>query len=306
MVQFVFRKTDCRLQFVCETSNLKDTEFPILQKRQFIEVGEESNWQFHLSVEDQAVHPRQIQEKAIAFEDGCRSLRIGRSIFVQDNSGAFIAHQPGISPKDRIPINFEEFRTRPGILVVATRRKNSMKGSRNGPDGDHVTEVQDLFETRQQKPVHEGRCDSEQNRKDNETSSTSSEDSWSEASTEATDVLPDENFLEYFKGHDDGSSSESSVEEETDGIEYEPGSGSDLGGNPFSQFRKGFHDDDSDDQEAYVALNDSESDDDESMPIRLIQAIRLQDLKKQTRTDLRASIQIFPDVGVGIRASLPA
>ncbi|KAK8178822.1 hypothetical protein BC567DRAFT_263432 [Phyllosticta citribraziliensis] len=300
MLQFVSRTAESHLRFVCETWNLKDTDFPILQKRQFIDVDEKANWQFHLSVEDRDVRPRRTQEKPIAFEDGCRSLRIGSAIFVQDNLGAFIAQQPGISPKDRITINFEEFRTRPGILVVATRRKDSTKGSRSGLDGDPVRDVQDLFETRQQRPIDEGGSDSEENGHNDKTSSISSEDSWSsadeswsEASSEATDILPDENFLEHFKGHIDSSSSESSVEEQTDGTESEPGSGSDFGGNIFSRFRKGFHDDDSDGQEAYVALNDSESDDNETLPIGMIQAIRLQDLKKQTRTDLQASIQIF-------------
>ncbi|KAK7609704.1 hypothetical protein JOL62DRAFT_169428 [Phyllosticta paracitricarpa] len=297
LLQFASRPTESCLQFVCETWNLQDTELPILQKRQSIEVGEESNWQLHLSVEHEDLRPRRIQEKPIAFEDGCRSLRIGSSIFVQDKQGNFVRQKPGIQPSDCIPINFEEFSTHQGILVIANRRKDSKVGIRSGSSGDHVHDVQDLFEPTHQKPMDKGGSSCEENDKD-ETSSTSSEnswssadESWSDASTESTDALSDENFLEYFKGHVDSSPNEVSGEEDTEGTESEPDSGSDVRCNPFARFRKGVHDDDSDGEEAYVALNDSENDSDEAMPIGVIRVIR--ELTKQTRKDLQASIQVF-------------
>ncbi|OMP86801.1 hypothetical protein BK809_0000476 [Diplodia seriata] len=313
VLQFVSRTATSHLRFVCETWQLKNMEYPCLCKRQFIDVGEESYWPLYLRLEDDDVKTRYSQEKPISFGDNGDCLRIGSSIFLRDKDGNFSALQPGNGGKDEIPAYFQEFALIPGLVVIASRRNSNMLGPESSITEDPFQDLANLFARAQQKRGEDSSSDtevSESDPEDDETSLSSSEESWSsmdescsEASTEPSDALEDENALEMFKGHIGSSESGSTTEEEdTEETDSEVSSGSDLGGNPFARFHKGYRDDDSDADEAYVALNRDSDSDEGSDRVRAFLAYESRKRpRKQTQPDLRASIQVFRTSESGLK-----
>ncbi|KAL1645188.1 hypothetical protein SLS58_003893 [Diplodia intermedia] len=311
VLQFVSRTATSHLRFVCETWQLDNMEYPCLCKRQFIDVGEESHWPLYFRLEDDDVKTRYSQEKPISFGDNGDCLRIGSSIFLRDKDGNFSAPQAGNGGKDEIPAYFQEFAWIPGLLVIASRRNSNRLGPESTITEDPVQDLATLFARAQQKRGEDSSSDtaeSESDPEDDEISLSSSEESWSsmdescsEASTEPSDALEDENALELFKGHIGSSESGSTTEEEdTEESDSEVSSGSDLGGNPFARFHKGYRDDDSDADEAYVALNDSDSDEGDMVRAFLAYESRKRP-RKQTQPDLRASIQVFKTSESGLK-----
>ncbi|OJD36549.1 nacht domain protein [Diplodia corticola] len=298
VLQFASRTMASKLRFVCETWHLMDMKQPSLYKRQFVEVGEESHWPLYFKMVDGDVKARYDQAKPIAFDESGSCLRIGSSIFLRDRDGNFNSQQPGSSERDQPPEYFEEFAMRPGILAIASRRNSAKLGPERSNAEDAVQDVVALFARAQKEDSESDADESEPSSEGEETSSTSSDDgwssvdeSWSEASTEPSDALEDENILSVFKGYGGSSESEASADSETEETESETSSGSELGGNPFARFYKGYHDDSSDADEAYVAFGDNDSDED------LIHAFlsyrRRRRPKKQTERDLQASIHVF-------------
>lgn len=289
---------------------MKNVEQPFLHKRQSIEVGEGSHWPLYLRLEGGDTRARHSRAKPIAFEEGGRCLRIGSSVFLQNQEVDFKVQPPDSGEEDQAPAYFEEFASRPGLLVFASRRNNTKLDPESSSTEDPVQDLITLFAKAQSKRGEDSSSDTEESdtsTDDDEISSASSDDSWSsvneswsEASTEQSDELEDENILDIFKGYGGSSESESSTDDESEETESEVSSGSDLGANPFARFRKGYHDDDSDADEAYVALDDSESDEG-GMGRAFLAYIRTTRLKKQTEPDLQASIQVFSTSASGMK-----
>lgn len=120
-------------------------EQPFLYKRQLIEVGEESNWPLYLRLEGGDTKARHIRVKPIAFEEGGRCLRIGSSVFLQDQEGDFKVRPAGSGEEDQAPAYFEEFASRPGLLVFASHRNSTKLDAESSSTEDPVQDLVTLF-----------------------------------------------------------------------------------------------------------------------------------------------------------------
>jgi hypothetical protein len=249
--------------------------------------------------------------KPISFDYDARALRIGSQLYIRDEEGIF-----QVVPIESLTETsyFEEFAIRSGFAVVASRRKapnlNDLTRYKDSVD-DAVQDLSKLFDQANDEQGHSSEDDDDSS-SDSLSSSTSytgvdwtsGAETWSEASTELDDVVEDENALVVFKGYVDSSesNSESSVDENETGSsdEEEDEEEDGLGATPYSRFMRGYLDDDSDGDDAYVSLAppwayDDDSDDSDCGGINpfFSQYGTKFRHKKKAGSGLEASIAVF-------------
>lgn len=290
---------------------MEQSNQPSLQQRQSIEIGEDSDWLKYFRHEEEGVGgivSRYNRDKPIAFSEDALCLRIARALFERSDDGVFRALNPGRRARDVLPPYFEEFASRLGILVISSRRDtHDARSEKDNTDG-LIEDPLEMFirgaTTKEDSTYSSEASDSEY---DPNLSSSSSEDEWdsafesmSEASTEPSDALEDENILDFYKGYNEASGSESPETESEEDVETESEAGSDssvLGANPFSRYLRGFHDDESDAEEAYVDLQE-EGEGEADLMRHIIASRRSHGFpQKQAQGDLRASIMVFKTSG---------
>ncbi|KAL4910401.1 hypothetical protein BDW74DRAFT_186412 [Aspergillus multicolor] len=310
LVQFQHRVAPI-LYFLCETWKL-----------QTLEINEEdANWNLFIKDGDPHSIGRSGRAKPVAFDYDARGLRIGSQLHLRDANGLFQKIHVGDGLKPAFPAYFEEFLTQGKHLVTISRRRAPIPGEEglnNLTDNPVLDDIGKLF-TEWEK---EGANDSNDSDVDNTDEASSSSDksdtslpstktgidwssgdeTWSEGSTDVEEAVGDENAIIFFKGYIDSSSSSDSGSD-TDGVpsasddsESDAGSGSDgLGATPHSRFLRGFLDDDSDGDDAYVPIADSDDGSDGNVYPRSRRHFR-----KQTKSGLEASLKVFSISDTGL------
>ncbi|RDW90659.1 uncharacterized protein DSM5745_02434 [Aspergillus mulundensis] len=317
LVQFQ-RRVAPILYFICETWNLALGGKPKLQQRQTLEVNEEdANWNLFVKDGDSHSTGRSGRAKPIAFDYDAHGLRIGSQLYTRDENGLFQVLHISHDQKPAFPAYFEEFLTQGEYLVTASRRRAPIPGEErlDSLTDNPVLDVGKLFNKMWEEERANNSNDSEVDDTD-ETSSASEEsdtslssaktgidwssgdETWSEGSTDVEEAIGDENAIVFFKGYIDSSSSSNSDSEPSDSDDYESEAGSDSGGlgaTPHSRFLRGFLDDDSDGDDAYVPLDDSDGGSDDDVYPRSRAHFR-----KRTKSGLEASLKVFGMSSTGL------
>ncbi|KAL5043901.1 hypothetical protein BDW71DRAFT_209886 [Aspergillus fruticulosus] len=314
LVQFKCR-TAPNLYFICETWHLDGVQKPKLQQRQTLEVHEEiANWNLFVKKEDRDVTGRSGRAKPVAFDYDARGLRIGSQIYKRDKNGLFQKIHIDNSQKKHFPTYLEEFLIQGKYLITASRRRAPVPSEERLEDmvGNPVLDVGKLFEESLESKTEYDSDGSEM--ADIDQSSSESDDSdislssaqtgidwssgdetWSEGSTDVEEAIRDENAIIFFRGYIDGSSSSESESESSASDDNESEADSDSGGlgaTPYSRFLRGFMDDDSDGDDAYVPIDDSDGDSDGGLHLRSRYG-QTRFFRKKTKSALEACLRVF-------------
>lgn len=203
-------------------------------------------------------------------------------MFVRDEGdGIFKPLRSHEQAPSRVPAYFEEYLSAAGLVVLASRR--SERSCTNDEVKDNVEDetMKDMTKLFEEGWGDDDSSDGRLGEASSESSPsefaddstpdtgedwTSGAETWSQASTELDDAIQDDNAVVMFKGYvDSSSSSSSSSSSESQEVEEMGGDESDnssdrLGVTPFSRFLRGFMDDDSDGDDAYVDFSDEDDD----------------------------------------------
>ncbi|KAL4784384.1 hypothetical protein BJX76DRAFT_367696 [Aspergillus varians] len=312
LVQFESR-TQPILYFVCETWQLAEFGKPRLQQRQRLELDEEgAKWNLYFKGEDTGLNVKSSRAKPIAFDYDSRALRIGSQLLIRDEKGLFQKVHIDDSQKSQFPSYFEDFLSQGKFIITASRRRAPVLSEERARDmiDNPVLDVGKLFDETWDKQSEESddsdlansdASSSASSESDTSLSSTktgvdwsSGDETWSEGSTDVEEALVDENAIIFFRGHVDSSSSSESESTESsassDDEKSDSGSNSGLGATPYSRFLRGYLDDDSDGDDAYVPIDESDCDSDGGLHLRSRYG---QALRKSTKSDLEASLKVF-------------
>ncbi|KAL4914739.1 hypothetical protein BDW62DRAFT_189997 [Aspergillus aurantiobrunneus] len=312
------------LYFVCETWRLDGPGKPRLEQRQRLEVDEnEANWNLYFESEDASVDLKLGRAKPIAFDYDARTLRIGSQLHLRDETGRFQKLQVDGGQSNQISPYFEEFMSQGKILITASRRSAPVPSEERARDmiDNPVLDVGKLFDHSWEKQVNEDSDDSdmaevddfssESSESDTSISSTktrvdwsSGDETWSEGSTDVEEAINDENAIMVFRGYVDSSSSSESESSElsvSDESDADSDSGG-LGATPHSRFLRGFMDDDSDGDDAYVPIDESDCDSDGGGGLALHSRYRGSHFfRKRSKSDLEASLRVFIKSETGLK-----
>ncbi|KKK13576.1 hypothetical protein AOCH_001026, partial [Aspergillus ochraceoroseus] len=323
LVQFVSRNAQT-LHFVCETWRLDEFGKPRLQRRQKLEVDEESaNSKLYFDNDDANLNVRLVRAKPIAFDYDARSLRIGSQLHMRDEFGGFHKLNVDENPKDRFPPYFEEFLTQGKHVIVTSRRSAPVPGEGMLDANDPVQDVNKLFDESWENKKENDFEDSDlpyiddsssESSASEESASSSSaatgvdwssgDETWSEASTEVDEAINDENAIVIFRGYIDSSGTESTEysPSEPESEEEDPETGG-LGMTPGSRFLRGFMDDESDGDDAYILFDESdEYDSDAGGELHLRSRYGKARLRKGNKKGgLEASLRVFSISETGLK-----
>lgn len=199
-------------------------------------------------------------------------------MFVRDEGdGIFKPLRSHEQAPSRVPAYFEEYLSAAGLVVLASRR--SERSCTNDEVKDNVEDetMKDMTKLFEEGWGDDDSSDGRLGEASSESSPsefaddstpdtgedwTSGAETWSQASTELDDAIQDDNAVVMFKGYVDSSSSSSSESQEVEemGGDESDNSSDRLGVTPFSRFLRGFMDDDSDGDDAYVDFSDEDDD----------------------------------------------
>ncbi|KAL4998078.1 hypothetical protein BDV10DRAFT_185687 [Aspergillus recurvatus] len=314
LVQFKCRAAP-NLYFICETWYLDGIQKPKLQQRQTLEVHEEvANWKFFVKNEDTDVTGRSGRAKPVAFDYDARGLRIGSQLYKRDENGVFQKIHVDVGQKKHFPTYLEEFLIQGKYLITASRGRAPVPSEERLEEmvGNPVLDVGKLFEESSESKTEDDsdgsemadidQSSSESDESDTSLSSaqtgidwSSGDETWSEGSTDVEEAIRDENAVIFFRGYIDDSSSSKSESElsASDDNESEADSDSDgLGATPYSRFLRGFMDDDSDGDDAYVPIDDSDGDSDGGLHLRSRYG-QTRFFRKRTKSALEACLRVF-------------
>lgn len=243
-------------------------------------------------------------------------------MFVRDEGdGVFKPLRSHEQAPSRVPAYFEECLSAAGLIVLASRR--SERSCTNDEVKDNVEDetMQDMTKLFEEGWGDDDSSDGRLGEASSESSPsefaddstpdtgedwTSGAETWSQASTELDDAIQDDNAVVMFKGYVDSSSSSSSESQEVEemGGDESDNSSDRLGATPFSRFLRGFMDDDSDGDGAYVDFSDEDddlSDNSGAWAASFRKALRYR--KRKMDKSLQASLSVFYMTNEGLRCS---
>ncbi|KAL4876125.1 hypothetical protein BJY04DRAFT_231955 [Aspergillus karnatakaensis] len=270
------------LYFTCETWDLN----------QRIEVDErEANVALYFTIDETDLSPKPGTTKTISFDYDALSLRIGSQLYLRGADGIF---QKGLG-------YFEDFVTQ-GKYVSAGESDES-------PVQDVVRLFNHSWQDQATDDVYKSDEDGSPSELDSTYASTSSsspgepfssgDETWSEASTHVEAAIHDENAIIFFRGYNTSSESSEDAQSGPSSSDNDPSDAESddigLGMNPFSHFLRGYVDDESDGDDAYVPLEELEHQ--ASRLSRYSRAFR----RKPKESDLRASLKVFSRSESGLK-----